>query len=70
MTVLRFPLERARPSNCGRVVCCEGAAVLVLPVIRIERGPVEYCVPTAFPLSDIFRDQDDLDSFIADLDRA
>lgn len=40
MTVLRFPLDRARPTKAGRIVCCEDAAVLVLPVVRVERGAV------------------------------
>jgi hypothetical protein len=37
MTILRFPLDRARPSKCGRIVCCDAAGVLVLPVVQVER---------------------------------
>jgi hypothetical protein len=42
MTILRFPLDRARPSRCGRIVCCEAAEVVVLEVPFVERFDEAY----------------------------
>jgi hypothetical protein len=36
MTILRFPLDRARPSSCGQMIVAE-AEVVVMPVVRLER---------------------------------
>lgn len=54
-SLIRFPLDRARPSKAGRIVCCADAEVVILTAVRIERDYAKsdgiYAEPMLFEMT-------------------